>query len=96
MLWNQKEGRMKKLAVLVGLGWCLMIGRAEASVFDWPVVSHLSNVVRCVVVDAGTIGKSFVTHASGFAVETLTTVGKCLLYIGEQVVPGIVTEPPSH
>ena len=87
---------MKKLIVVIGLGVCLMAGRAEASVLDWPVVSQLSNVVRCVVVDAGTIGKSFVTHASGFAVETLVTVGKCLLYIGDQVVPGIVTEPPTH
>ena len=85
---------MKQGLLVVGL-LLVLAGRAEASVLDWPVVSQASNVVRCIVSDAGTIGKSFITHASGFVVETFTTVGECLLYVANQVTPGIVSEPAT-
>ena len=89
---------MKKM-VLVGLLLSgLLFGSprtAYASVLDWPVVSQVSNVVRCVIADSGAILSSLVTHATAFTKETLTTVGECLLYTTQQVTPGLVSDPAA-
>lgn len=90
---------MKRVMLVAVFFLAMCFGRSarvEASVLDWPVLSQVSNVVRCVISDAGTIGKSIITHATAVVVEVSQTVGKCLIYIGSQVTPGIISEPPDH
>ena len=92
---------MKRAVVIVGVcGWLLTGGlwtqTAYAGILAWPVVSQVANVVRCIVADVGSISKALVTHATGFVVETTQIVGKCLIYIGDQVTPGVIAEPSDH
>lgn len=88
---------MKKAGWLVSVVvcWSLWTCNAEAGVTDWPVVSQLVNVVRCVISDAGKITTSLVSHATAFSVETLQTVGQCLIYTAGQAT-GVGDPNPLH
>ena len=85
---------MKKWGWLLVIVFCgsLYVGNAEASVLNWPVISQLTNVGRCLVADSGKITNSLVTHATAFTVETLQIVSECLLYATHQVTPGLVAD----
>lgn len=97
---------MKKL-VFVGfmVAW-LSLGSQTAyawsigSVATLPVIAQVVNVVKCVVADSGKITASLVTHAQGFAVETLETVGQCLIYTARQATgvgdPNTLHEEPHE
>ena len=83
---------MKRLVLGVGLLLCLS-GSAEASVLDWPGISHAVKIGSCVVADAGKIGQSAVRHVAGFGVDVLTIVADCARFIGETLTPGLVSDP---
>lgn len=89
---------MKWGLVLWGLVVCWALpgtSTCEAVVLDWPILKQGSNVVRCLVSDVGKITTSLVTHATGFATETLETVGQCLIYVAGQAT-GVPDPNPLH
>ncbi len=67
---------------------------AEASVLDFPVILQVSNVVRCVVTDIGTIASYWVSALTTASTQTLTRVGQCLIYTTGQVTN--VGDPDPH
>ena len=89
--------KMTRMVLVWGVWFTLFGGTvyAEASVLGWPVISQVKNVVFCVVSDAGKITTSLVTHATGFATETLKTIGDCLIYVAGQVT-GTPDPNPLH
>ena len=75
---------MKKMVLVVGLT-LMLCGTAEAGVTDWPVVGQIVRVGQCVVVGAGKLVTSLLSHLGAWGSEALTTVGKCALDTTKEV-----------
>lgn len=65
--------------------WMTPMSTASAAWTEWPVVSQVTNVVRCVVTDAGAITGYWISAAVTATTQTLTRVGQCLLYVTDEV-----------
>ena len=75
--------------------WGLYTCNAEASFLNLPVVNQLSNVVRCVITDVGTIASYWVGALATATTKTVTRVGQCLIYTAGQVT-GVGDPDPLH